>query len=76
MGDNRSYFDKNGNQIFAGMTMRHNDGELNRVYECGDGDLGFPANNPKFVERHPNWHEEFYSLQQYNLKEWEIVYGT
>lgn len=71
------YFDKNGEEILAGMTLRNNRGEEKRVYECGNefgsANLGFMASNPRFLELHPDWPVEYYPLHQFNLSEWEIV---
>lgn len=71
------YFDKNGLEIRAGMTLRHDDGEEKEVFECGDefgnGNLGFMASNPRFLKNHPDWPVEYYPLYQFNLAEWEIV---
>lgn len=71
------YFDKNGEEIQAGMTLRNNKGEEKKVYECGDefgtANLGFMASNPQFLELHPDWPVEYYPLHQFNLGEWEIV---
>lgn len=71
------YFDKNGAEILAGMTLRHCGGDVKKVYECGDefgnGNLGFSASNPNFLKLHPDWPTEYYPLSQFNLTEWEIV---
>lgn len=71
------YFDKNGIEVKAGMILRHDDGEENEVYECGDefgsSDLGFMASNPRFLEHHPDLPVEYYPLSQFNLAEWQIV---
>lgn len=71
------YFDKHGEEIQAGMCLRNENGEVQRVYSCGDecgsANLGFMATNPKFLERHPDWPVEYYPLSQYNLAQWEIV---
>lgn len=71
------YFDKNGEEILAGMTLRHNDGEEKKVYECGDefgtASLGFMATNPDFLKLHPDWPVEYYPLHQFNLSEWVIA---
>lgn len=76
-GNKTQYFDKFGNEIFAGMCLRNENGEVQRVYSCGDEfgsvNLGFMASNPKFLERHPDWPVEYYPLSQYNLAQWEIV---
>ena len=71
------YFDKNGNEILSGMILRHDDGEEEKVYDCSDqcgtANLGFLASSPTFLERHPEWAAEYYTLSQFNLSEWEIV---
>ena len=71
------YFDKNGTEILAGMTLHHDKGDEKKVYECGDefgtSNLGFMASNPRFLELHPDWPVEYYPLHQFNLAEWEIV---
>ena len=71
------YFDKTGEEIKAGMTLRHKDGEEKKVYECGDetgtANLGFMASNPEFLKLHPDWPVEYYPLEQFNLVEWVIV---
>ena len=71
------YFDKNDVEIKAGMTLLHDTGEEIVVHACsdvnGNQDLGFLATNPAFLERHPDWPTEYYSLSQVNLSEWQIV---
>jgi hypothetical protein len=73
MAEQEKYFDKNGNQIKAGMTIKHDDGDIDKVYTAIDGDLGLNASN----KNHPNYiagyNQELYPLYQFNLKEWEIV---
>jgi len=70
------YFDKNGEEIQAGMTLRGPSGDKKKVYECGDAfgsaNLGFMASNPRFLERHPDYPVEYYPLSQFNLADWEI----
>lgn len=70
------YFDKNGAEIQAGMTLKHDDGETELVYACQDDDgvpdLGFNASNEAFMERH-GVARQIYPLYQFNLKEWEVV---
>lgn len=69
---NQKYFDKHGEKIVEGMTLKHDDGELELVYKADDGELGFNATNE-------NWQgfdgskREIYGLFQFNLAEWEIV---
>lgn len=76
-GQKLRYFDKNGVEILAGMTLRHYSGAEKKVCECGDefgsSDLGFVASNPRFLERHPDWPVEYYPLCQFNLAEWQIA---
>ena len=72
--EKRIYKDKHGKQIEAGMKIRHDNGDVELVYTCGeyDEELGVNASN----EKHVNFTEEtreFYPLHQFTLKEWEIV---
>lgn len=68
------YFDKRGNEIKAGTKIKHNDGSIELVYECGDNDLGVNASNMEYLKNHPDAEQEFYPLYQFNTKyEWEIV---
>lgn len=73
MAEQEKYFDKHGKEIKDGMTLKHEDGDLEKVYLADSGDLGFNASN----ENHPNfisgYKQELYPLYQFNLKEWEIV---
>lgn len=65
------YFDKHGNQIQAGMFIRHNDGDVERVYAgVEDGELGINANNPNYP--YPQ-EPKIYPLYQFDLSEWEII---
>ena len=51
------YFDKNGVEIKAGMTIRMEDGSLELVYDptdsYGNPDLGINASNEEYLELHP-----------------------
>lgn len=67
------YKDKNGVEIKEGMLIQHDEGDLERVYPCGDGDLGVSATNPEYLKTHPDAEEEFYPLSNFCLSEWEIV---
>lgn len=63
-----TYKDKNGREIKAGMTLRHDDGSTDVVCATTDSDgdegLGFGCN---VLEAYP--------LHQFNMREWEIVEG-
>lgn len=71
------YFDKNKKEIKVGMKIKHNDGDIEKVYACGDDDLGVNASNEVWLDRHygedKEAYREFYPLSQFSLKEWEIV---
>lgn len=71
------YKDKHGEEILAGMTIRHDNGETELVYDTtdgyGDDDLGVLATNPAYAELHPFHGLEFYSLSNFDMREWEIV---
>lgn len=65
------YYDKNNNEIKEGMTIKHDDGDLELIYSNWDGDdLGINASNAKYTG---NMMPQIYPLYQFNLKEWEIV---
>lgn len=76
-GEPMNYFDKNGNQIKAGMDIRMADGSFERVYETtdayGNHDLGINASNEEYLERHPYASREYYSLCNFDMSEVEIV---
>ena len=76
-GEPMNYFDKNGNQIKAGMEIRMADGSFERVYETtdayGNPDLGINATNEEYLERHPYASREYYSLCNFDMSEVEIV---
>lgn len=61
-----TYKDKNGREIEAGMTLRHDNGNIDTVVATtdGDGDEGFGFECNAY---------EAYPLHQFNLSEWEIV---
>ena len=63
----REYFDKHGERIVPGMTLRHDTGETWEIIQTtnrdtGEEDIGMACNA-----------SEAYPLRQFNLKEWEIV---
>lgn len=72
-----TYHDKHGKEILAGMTIRHEKGEMEQVFATvdayGDDDLGIMATNPAYAERHPGCDIEYYSLSNFRMSEWEIV---
>lgn len=61
-----TYKDKNGREIRAGMTLRHDNGDTDIVCATTDSDgdegLGFSCSAL-----------EAYPLHQFNMQEWEIV---
>ena len=73
----RTYHDKNGKEILAGMTIRHDNGETEMVYATVDAyyddDLGVMATNPEYAERYPDCDIEYYPLSEFNMAEWEVV---
>ena len=44
------YFDKHGNEITDGCTIRYADGHTEKVYLTTDGQLGTDATNPRWIE--------------------------
>lgn len=75
----RTYIDKNGDTIKAGMTLRMDDGSLEKVYDTvdayGDPDLGINASNEAYLARHGlgEMDREFYSLCNFDLTKAEIT---
>lgn len=65
------YLDKYGHEIRPGMTLLMEDGSLELIYKTtdsfGNDDLGISATNKAFLERHPDWDQEFYSLSNFAL---------
>lgn len=72
-----TYHDKHGKEILEGMTIRHDDGEMQKVYatedQYGNEGLGILATNPAYLERHPDHEPEYYPLSNFDLSEWEIA---
>lgn len=70
------YFDKNGKEIKAGMKILMDDGSVEMVYDTedqyGNPNLGINASNEKFLELHPNWAREYYSLSMFKQSGIEI----
>ena len=52
------YYDKNGNEIKAGMRIVFDDGKIEQVYATSDTqgrqDLGISATNEAFLKNHPD----------------------
>ena len=70
------YLDKNGNAIKPGMKILIADGGVELVHETtdefGNPDLGISATNKAFLDRHPDWEQEFYSLSSVGVGSVEI----
>ncbi len=70
------YLDKNGKEIKAGMKIIMEDGSIELVYDTvdayGNPNLGINASNERFLEEHPYWTREYYSLSNFNLHGVEI----
>lgn len=73
----REYFDKHGKQIFAGMMIKDDGGNIDKVFPCSvdgsddpeDADLGIDAVNwDSPAAREPM----FYPLRNFDLNEYEI----
>lgn len=73
----RVFLDKNGKQILAGMTIRMEDGSLEKVYATSDAygeeSLGINTSNEAYLQTHPSACREYYSLTNFNLAKTEIV---
>ena len=72
-----TYKDKHGKEIRAGMTIRHDNGDNELVYNTmdayGDDILGILATNPDYIKYHPDCELEYYPLSNFDMREWEIV---
>lgn len=70
------YFDKNGKEIKAGMKILMSDGSVEMVYDTvdayGNPNLGINASNEAFLELHPNWAREYYSLGMFKMSDIEV----
>lgn len=70
------YFDKNGKEIKAGMKILMSDGSVEMVYDTvdayGNPNLGIKASNETFLELHPNWAREYYSLGMFKMTDIEV----
>lgn len=71
------YFDKNGVESKAGMTIQMEDGSLELVYDTtdsyGNPDLGINASGEEYLERNPCACREFYSLYNFDMRYTEVV---
>ena len=74
------YFDKNGVEIKAGMTLLMSNGTAELVYRTtdvdGNSDLGISASNEDFLRNHPNADREYYSLGNYDLSSATAITGV
>lgn len=73
------YLDINGNAIKPGMKILLADGSVELVYEItdefGNPDLGISATNKAFLDRYPDWEQEFYSLSSLDTRSAEICFS-
>ena len=73
------YFDKNGVEIKAGMTLLMSDGTTELIYDTTDSDgnpaLGINASNEGFLRDHPNADREYYSLSSIDIRNAEVRNG-
>lgn len=71
-----TYYDRNGNEIKAGMQIIFEDGKVEQVYATSDAqgrqDLGISATTDAFLKNHPDWEQEFYSLSTVDMNSVEI----
>lgn len=71
------YVDRNGVEIKAGMTLLMSDGTTELVYDTtdsnGNPDLGINASNEDFLCNHPDACREYYSLNNYEMRDIAII---
>lgn len=48
--DEYKYYDRNGKEITDGCKVRYENGRVEEIYMCEDGQLGTDATNPKWIE--------------------------
>lgn len=65
------YQDKRGKVIQAGDTIKHDNGDVEMVYDCGDNNLGINASNKSSSAYYGL--EECYPLSEFDLNEWKII---
>lgn len=70
------YFDKNGVEIKAGMSLLMSDETTELVYDTTDNkgkpDLGIIATNKDYLRNHPDSCTEYYSLSSIDLRNVEV----
>jgi len=75
------YYDKNGEEIRAGMHLRMETGGVWKIYAIkdanGNPDLGICTTHEAWLDTHPKWMGVYYSLSDLrsSLKNSEIVKG-
>jgi hypothetical protein len=69
----KEYFDKNKVLIKAGDTVKLPDESIEKIYNCGDNDLGISATNPKYLEHHPDAVPSFYPLSNWSSQDIEKI---
>lgn len=69
------YFDKNGTELFAGDTIRYDDGTTEKLFLSEKGQLGIDSTNPNWHKRDGEPYGGFglYPLTVSDLKEAEKV---
>lgn len=71
----RLYFDKNGDEICDGSLIKYEDGRIERVYLCEDGQLGTDATNKHWIKtgRAVPCEYGIYPLTQEETEDVEVV---
>lgn len=69
------YFDKSGTELFAGDTIRYDDGTTEKLFLSKEGQLGIDSTNPNWHKRDggPYWGFGLYPLGKNELSEIEKV---
>ena len=71
-----TYYDRNGDEFKEGMQIIFGDSRIEQVSTTSDAqgrpDLGISATNEAFLQHHPSWEQEFYSLSTVDLISVEI----
>lgn len=66
------YYDKHGVRIKENDMISIAGDEPEKVYACGEGDLGINASNEAYLKNHPDARTEYYLLSNFDLNDIEI----
>lgn len=68
----KEYLDCDGEVIKPGDIILWQDGSIDKVYKCGDRQLGVCATNPAYLKRHPDTEITYYPLDNFARSEYQL----